>query len=243
MSSEEHPGSERRVGPRLALPAPRALCPMQPIGPPHPVDTLLQAGGLQGGAPKPRGGGGPAPQGGACSCRARGWLGRGRLACRGLPAGRQRGAGSGAGSSAPTVAARHTPAPVLRPASRLTRALPLPPPPWAPPAPTGRQTVAFSTQRKESALRSKRLKRDASLGSLGAFGLSREPSRASLGAFQGADAAVMPADGCIAGRELPAPACTFGTDLLATAHPLPPLTCCRRRRGGQRGRGGGEHPA
>jgi len=40
------------------------------------------------------------------------------------------------------------------------------------------QTVAFSTQRKESTLRAKRLKRDPSLGSLG---LSREPSRASLG--------------------------------------------------------------
>lgn len=42
------------------------------------------------------------------------------------------------------------------------------------------QTVAFSTQRKESTLRAKRLKRDPSLGSLG---LSRDPSRASLGGW------------------------------------------------------------
>lgn len=41
------------------------------------------------------------------------------------------------------------------------------------------QTVAFSIQHKESALRTKRLKRDHSLGSLG--GISRDPSRTSLG--------------------------------------------------------------
>lgn len=44
------------------------------------------------------------------------------------------------------------------------------------------QTVAMSAQRKESALRSKRLKRDPSLGSLpGSRQISRDPSRASLG--------------------------------------------------------------
>jgi hypothetical protein len=44
--------------------------------------------------------------------------------------------------------------------------------------------VAISAQRKESALRSKRLKRDTSAVSLGGLGaLSREPSRASLGAL------------------------------------------------------------
>jgi hypothetical protein len=55
--------------------------------------------------------------------------------------------------------------------------------------------VAFSTQRKESTLRAKRLKRDPSLGSLG---LSRDPSRASLGGAEseGGDgaAAIPPED-------------------------------------------------
>ncbi|KAL4440465.1 hypothetical protein ABPG75_003466 [Micractinium tetrahymenae] len=45
-----------------------------------------------------------------------------------------------------------------------------------------KETVAISVQRKESTLRSKRLKRDPSLGSLpGSRQLSRDPSRASLG--------------------------------------------------------------
>ncbi|KAL4419366.1 hypothetical protein ABPG77_001593, partial [Micractinium sp. CCAP 211/92] len=45
-----------------------------------------------------------------------------------------------------------------------------------------KETVAMSAQRKESALRSKRLKRDPSLGSLpGSRQISRDPSRASLG--------------------------------------------------------------
>lgn len=51
------------------------------------------------------------------------------------------------------------------------------------------QTVAFSTQRKESALRAKRLKRDPSLGSLG---LSRDPSRASLGGLRAASLPAVP---------------------------------------------------
>ncbi|KAI3431378.1 hypothetical protein D9Q98_004432 [Chlorella vulgaris] len=44
-----------------------------------------------------------------------------------------------------------------------------------------KETVAISTQHKESTLRSKRLKRDASLSSLGPPAISREPSRTSLG--------------------------------------------------------------
>ena len=43
--------------------------------------------------------------------------------------------------------------------------------------------MAISAQHKESALRTKRLKRDASLGSLG-LPLSRELSKASLGALR-----------------------------------------------------------
>ncbi|KAI7843347.1 hypothetical protein COHA_003044 [Chlorella ohadii] len=57
-----------------------------------------------------------------------------------------------------------------------------------------KETVAFSTQRKESTLRAKRLKRDPSLGSLG---LSRDPSRASLGGAESegdAAAAIPPED-------------------------------------------------
>ena len=46
------------------------------------------------------------------------------------------------------------------------------------------QTVAISVQHKESILRTKRLKRDASLGSLGGLPLSRELSKASLGALR-----------------------------------------------------------
>lgn len=49
------------------------------------------------------------------------------------------------------------------------------------------QTVAISMQRKETTLRSKRLKRDPSLGSLpGSRQISRDPSRASLGGRAGA---------------------------------------------------------
>ena len=60
-------------------------------------------------------------------------------------------------------------------------AAPSPPPP-RPSHPL--QTVAISKQSKESALRSKRLKRDHSFGSLPpSRQLSRDPSRASLGAL------------------------------------------------------------